>query len=188
MMNKPFDKILTTLDKYSSVKNVLIFFAATLIVYLVMLFVTIPNVMNNANGRELLDMQPTGYTAEYAKTLLENLGSDGRHAYLYYQIPLDMIYPLLLALTYSLMLFYFFKKILKVTSKLFVLSIVPLFAGMFDYLENIGIIIMLSIYPNFSELLANTTNIFSILKSFSTTLFFILVIISIGLLIYKKVK
>ncbi|MBL1215690.1 MAG: hypothetical protein D8M61_20270 [Ignavibacteriae bacterium] len=185
-MNKLFNKILTTIDKYSSGKNVLIFFTAAIIVYFVMLFVTIPNVMNYANGMELFDLQPTGYSAEYAKALLDTLGSEGRQAYLYYQIPLDMVYPLLFALTYSLMLFYLFKKILKTNSKLFALSIVPLIAGFFDYLENIGIIIMLVMYPGFSTITANVTNIFSILKSFSTTLFFLIVLSAIGGLIYKK--
>ncbi len=162
MMNKPMDKILKLLNKYSSGKNVIILFAATLIVYLLMLFITIPNVMNYANGMEILDMQPIGYSAEYAKTLLDSLGNDGRHAYLYYQIPLDLVYPILFGLAYSLMLTYFFKKILKAESKLFVLSVIPIIAGVFDYFENIGIVIMLSIYPSFSVLLANITNIFSI--------------------------
>ena len=186
MMTKPNNKILYTLDKYSSGKNVIILFAATLIVYLVMLFVTIPNVMNYADGMEILDMQPAGYSTEYAKTLLDSLGNDGRHAYLYYQIPLDMIYPLLFAITYSLMLAYFFKKILKENNKLFVLSIVPLIAGLFDYLENIGIIIMLTSFPSFSAFTANVTNIFSIIKSFATTLFFLILLATIAVIIYRK--
>ena len=142
--------------------------------------------MNYANGMKILDLQPTGYSADYAKTLFDNLGTGGRDYYLYRQIPLDMIYPFLFAVTYSLLLTYLFKKSFNPESKLHFLSIIPLFGGLFDYFENIGIIIMLSIYPGFSIHLANITSLFSILKSISTTLFFVLLVVGIVGFIIKK--
>jgi len=151
-----------------------------------MLLYTIPNVMSYANGMKILDLMPTGYSADYAKRLFDELGVAGRDYYLFRQIPLDMIYPFLYAVTYSLLLTYLFKKSFNPESKLLFLNIIPLFGGFFDYLENIGIIIMLASYPNFSVLLANVTNLFSLFKSISTTLFFILLIIEIvGFIIIK---
>ena len=185
-MNETFKKIQQLLGRYSTGRNVILLFVFTQIIYFLMLLYTIPNVMNYANGMKILDLQPTGYSADYAMTLFDNLGTGGRDYYLYRQIPLDMIYPFLFAVTYSLLLTYLFKKSFNPESKLHFLSIIPLFGGLFDYFENIGIIIMLSIYPGFSIHLANITSLFSILKSISTTLFFVLLVVGIVGFIIKK--
>jgi len=51
---------------------------------------------------KLLDMLPTGYNQDYVSELFRTLGENGREIYLTNQIPVDMIYPLLFGLTYSL--------------------------------------------------------------------------------------
>ncbi len=187
-MTKLFRNIKNLLGKYSSGKNVIILFVITQIIYFLMLLYTIPTVMSYANGMKILDLMPTGYSADYAKRLFDELGIVGRDYYLFRQVPLDMIYPFLFAVTYSLLLTYLFKKSFNTESKLQFLSIIPLFGGFFDYLENIGIITMLSYYPKFSVMLANVTNLFSILKSISTTLFFVLLVIGIVGFIVKKFR
>jgi hypothetical protein len=45
------------------------------------------------------DMRPGGYSPEHAYALLNALGVDGNRYYLTRQIPLDLIYPALMALT-----------------------------------------------------------------------------------------
>ena len=67
-----------------------------------MLIITIPKTMAFSNGMKLLDMMPSGYDSEYITSLFEALGEDGRHAYLYSQLPVDMIYPLLFGISYCL--------------------------------------------------------------------------------------
>ncbi|MBU4307321.1 MAG: hypothetical protein L6428_06580 [Candidatus Aminicenantes bacterium] len=186
-MKKILKKTQELLNKYSTGRNVLALFVITQIIYGFMLLYTIPNVMNHAKGMKLLDMQPTGYNAEYAKNLFDNLGASGREAYLFRQIPVDMIYPFLFAVTYSLLLTFLFKKSFNPKSKINGLSLIPIVGGLFDYLENVGIIIMLSLYPIFSESIANITNVFSVLKSIFITLFFVLLVVGIVGLIAKKV-
>ena len=74
-------------------KNVILWFLVANLVYVAMLFITIPKVMAFAEGMKLLDMMPTGYDAQYVNSSFNALGEDGRRAYLYVQIPVDMIYP-----------------------------------------------------------------------------------------------
>ena len=88
-------------------KKVLILFILTNILYVIMLTITIPNVMSYAGGMKLLDMIPSGYTSEYVNLLLNALGNKGRHAYLFNQIPLDMVYPFLFGISSCLVLAYF---------------------------------------------------------------------------------
>ena len=102
-MNR-FAKIL---EKYTSGKKVLGLFILTNVIYLFMLLVTIPKTMEFSNGMKLLDMLPTGYNQDYVNKLFSTLGENGREIYLTTQIPVDMIYPLLFGLTYSLLLAYF---------------------------------------------------------------------------------
>ncbi len=167
-------------------KKILVLFILTNIIYAIMLTITIPKVMSFSGGMKLLDMMPTGYNVEYVNSLLNTLGDKGRDAYLFNQLPVDMIYPFLFGVSYCLVLAYFLNKIGKTESDLFYLTFLPLFSGLFDYLENIGIITMLNSYPDNSILLTQTTNVFSVLKSSFTTIYFIILIIF--LIVFGKSK
>jgi len=167
-------------------KKVLILFILTNAVYAIMLTITIPKVMSFAGGMKLLDMIPSGYTSEYVNLLFNALGSEGRHAYLYNQIPIDMVYPLLFGISNCLVLAYFINKIGKLNSNLFYLCFIPLFSGLFDYFENIGIITMLNSFPDISIIMSQATSVFSVLKSTLTTSYFIILIMI--LIVFGKNK
>jgi hypothetical protein len=158
-------------------RKILLLLILTNVIYAIMLTITIPKVMSFAEGMKLLDMMPTGYNSEYVNALLSALGPAGRDAYLFNQIPLDMIYPLLFGITYCLLLAYILNKLQKLDSFLFYLCFIPLFSGLFDYFENIGIITILSNYPANSDLLTQTTNVFSVAKSSSAVIAFTILII-----------
>ena len=131
-----------------------------------------------------MDMMPTGYTVEYVNSLLNTLGEQGRHAYLFKQIPVDMIYPLLFGISNCQIHTYLLNKIGKLESSYFYLCYLPLFAGLFDYFENIGIISILNSFPRNLVILSQTTSVFTVIKSFFTTIYFIsliLILIRFGL-------
>lgn len=168
--------------------TVLILFLLTNLVYTFMLTVTIPKVMSFSGGRELLDMIPTGYQPDYVAGLLTALGEQGRHAYLFNQIPPDMIYPFLFGVSYCLLFAFILKKLNKTDGPFFWFCFLPLFAGIFDYCENIGIIALLTSYPDFSIFLAKLTNVFSILKSTFTTLYFVVLLIFVMIFVVRKLS
>ncbi len=169
-------------------KKVLTMFILTNIVYVFMLVVTIPNVMEYSGGMDLLDMMPGGYNTDYVITLFNKLGDVGRNTYLFRQIPADMIYPLLFAMGYSLLLGYLLNKLGKFESMLFYLCYIPILSGLFDYLENIGIILMLKGYPDIPAGLIKLTSIFSVCKSVSTTIFFVMLIVLLIMLGINKLN
>ncbi len=173
------NKLRELISKNSSGKKVVLLFVLTNLIYAFMLLVTIPKTVAYSGGIKLLDMMPAGYDSEYVNELFKKLGKEGRDVYLFNQIPVDMIYPLLFGLTYSLLIAYFLKKLNKLKTSLFFLCLLPIIAGLADYLENIGIISMLYDYPDLSLRQIGATNIFSIIKSASTTLFFIVLIVII---------
>lgn len=176
-----------TLKSNTSGKKIVVLFILTNVVYGFMLMVTIPKTMEFSNGMKLLDMLPTGYNHNYVNELFKTLGENGRETYLTNQIPVDMIYPFLFGLTYCLLLAYLLKKINKLKSPFTYLCLLPIIAGIADYLENIGIITMLNSYPDLTPIATKTTNIFTILKSSSTTVFFLVLIIMLISLGFKAI-
>ncbi|MDM9631505.1 hypothetical protein [Robiginitalea aurantiaca] len=169
-------------------KKVLLLFLLTNMVYAVMLTVTIPKTMTFSNGLKLLDMMPLGYDLEYINMLFGTLGENGRQVYLTNQLPVDMIYPFLFGISYCLLIGFFLKKLNKLDSFFFYLCFLPLIAGIADYIENFGIITMLYNFPDFSPFTAKVTTVFSVVKSMTTTVFFIALIITLLMLGISKIK
>tara|TARA_Y100000385_G_C13011895_1_gene602058 strand:+ start:196 stop:771 length:576 start_codon:yes stop_codon:yes gene_type:complete len=180
-------RIKEIVNKNLTGRKLLFLFVITNIIYGIMLMVTIPKTMAFSKGMKLLDMMPMGYDSEYINALFGALGENGRGVYLYNQIPIDMVYPFLFGISYCLLLVYFLKKINKLNSAFFYLIFLPIIAGIADYLENLGIINMLSSYPNQSQLSMDVTNVFSIIKSMTTTVFFVALIITLAIFGYKTI-
>lgn len=168
-------------------KKVLLIFILTQIIYGVMVFFTIPKIHKYSNGMKILDLMPTGYSADYVQKLFETLGEKGCSIYLFQQIPLDLIYPGLFAISFSLLLTFIFRKSFSKENKIQKMNLLPFFSGFFDYMENMGIIIMLITYPDFQTWMANTTSVFSIIKSVLTVIVFVLLVIGfVGIYIKKR--
>ena len=94
--------------------------------------------MGFSNGMRLLEIMPTGYTAEYVRSLFNALGEKGRDSYLLNQVLVEMFYPVLFGISYCLLMAYLLKKLNKLNSILFYLCLLPFFAGVFDFTESIG--------------------------------------------------
>ena len=168
-------------------RKVLFLFVLTNLVYFFMLLVTIPKVMSFSGGMKIFDLMPMGYSPEYAGTLLEKLGETGRNAYLYNQIPLDFIYPFLFGITYCLLLAYLLNQLNRIKGVYFYLCFLPLSAGIFDYFENFGIIHLLVSYPAVSDTAIQLTAFFTVFKSLFSTLSFIVLILLLVILGFKKI-
>ena len=170
-------QLTTFLANNTSGKKVLGLFILTNVVYLYMVFVTGPRTMHHANGLRLLDIMPTGYNLNDVNKLFDALGTIGRETYLTRQIPVDMIYPLLSGLTYCLILGYVLKKLNKLNTPFLYICVLPLIAGLVDYLENFGIIILLKSYPDISQSMVSIISVFTVIKFIISGIFFLALII-----------
>lgn len=177
----------TTVSRNLTGKKVLTFFVLSSVVYFTMIFFTIPKLTDFANGLQIFDMKPNGYSFAYAKELLGNLGKSGRSFYLFRQLPLDLLYPFLFMMSNILILSFFLKKIGKLESW-FLLVLFPIIAGIFDYLENFGLIYLLTSYPKISEIGVRIISTFTVIKSLFTSLYFVILLFVLAILIFKKIK
>jgi len=181
-------RLIKFIESKNAGKIILGLFILTNIIYIYMLMVTIPKTMAFSNGMKLLDMMPTGYDWNYVNKLFSTLGENGRNTYLTNQIPVDMFYPFLFGLSYCLIFAFFLKKLGKLNTSFIYLCLLPIIGGIADYLENFGIIKMLNNFPDLTEATVNTTNTFSVLKSTSTSIFFIALLVILMILGITFVK
>jgi hypothetical protein len=137
-------------------------------VYVAMVSVTLAH-LESVSGQVPFDMRPFGYGPSDAATLLDALGADGREYYLIRQIPLDTLYPALLALTLSSTVCWFGRRM--PNGRLVHLGVAfAVGSALFDYLENLGIVAMIHGWPDVSESLVYAVSTATIAKSVMTTL------------------
>lgn len=158
---------------YSGKAAVLFGLGAT-IIYLVMVLGTLKHLTDLAVVLPF-DLRPAGYSQADAAVLLEALGEAGRQYYLTRQIPLDTLYPSLLALTLISTLRW---RAVRFGPTLMTRTGGPLaiLAAAFDYLENLGISTMLLTGPESDPSLINATSTATIMKSASTSVAILAVI------------
>ena len=117
--------------------------AATLAVYGVMIFWSIPKISAQAGGLAVFDMRPGGYSFEEAKAFLAALSPEGAAFYADVQHGLDTAYPALLALMLAW-------SILRLTPASWglwrwLLAATALHGMAFDYWENLNVSEMLKL-------------------------------------------
>lgn len=161
--------------------------SATLGVYLIMIFWSLPKVSVAAGGLPVFDMRPGGYSYEDARAFLAALSEDGKRFYLNVQHRLDTAYPALLTVTLAW-------SILRVTPAgwgkarhFLALAAIP---GMvFDYLENTDVARMLALGPEgITPELVGTASFNSQMKAVSTTLAISILLVLLGWRAYARLR
>ncbi|MEJ6477910.1 MAG: hypothetical protein QNL92_04435, partial [Octadecabacter sp.] len=138
------------------------------LIYLLMINVTLAQIESIA-GQLPFDMRPFGYGPTDAISLLGALGVEGRVYYLTHQIPLDTLYPAMLALTLVAAICWFGQRM--PNSKLVGLGIIlSVGAALCDYAENLGIMAMILSWPDISIPLVYAASTATIFKSALTSL------------------
>ena len=163
--------------KTSSVKKICISFVASHLVLLLMWIFTLP-VINDQIGTQVFDLQTFGYDVSVAESIVNNLNDRTTALYLFPQLTLlDVLYPFLMALFLSSLLFRLFK-ITKTTSKVTsILLVIPFLAMIFDYAENICVILMITKSIETSETIVFISSTFTVLKGLLTSIAWIAILV-----------
>ncbi len=78
--------------------RILLFWYAAMLVYFLMVFGSLADI-EGITGDRAFDMRPNGYSCADALAVISALEEEGRRVYLTMQIPLDTVYPALLAIS-----------------------------------------------------------------------------------------
>lgn len=160
-----------TLSNFSTGRNVIILLA----LFLFANFVLIPAIYPKF---ETLDTM-SAYSPEEAYNLFSNYGESGRNYYIIIELTLDIIYPLITALLFSLSTLYTFQRAFPGKSGIHNLAVIPFGVMLADYLENFCIVLMLLNYPRELTNLARLSNIFTNIKFVLSPVELLLVIIGL---------
>lgn len=117
---------------------IIILYVLQILIFQFMLRVTFPVIQANLGELQMFDMMKNGYDVSIAERILAVMGEEGRNLYLHVQMPIDFVYPVLMAVVYYL--------VLVKTSTTFRYSyyVFPVLLTLCDWMENVCIIWMLS--------------------------------------------
>lgn len=171
-------------NSFFSLKNVII----SLVIFLFFYFLInnspygLSQLKEITGGHSILDMEhTTGYSVDRAYEMLDALGEEGRAFYKNHIVPIDYPFPLAYGLFYFITITFLVRQIRPRIKKPWLIGLLGIATGVFDWLENFMIIILLRNYP---QRLDNIVNIASPLTQIKSILFLIsTLLVVIGLLI-----
>ena len=172
------------IEKYSNKKNIIAGFLLILFVNIVV-FPFFPELFFHADVPvdKMLDVK-FGFSLVESKNVLSSLGPDGRSAYLFLLLLVDVPYALIYGFTFSCLFGAILKRFTLAKFKVFIL--LPFVVSFFDVLENAGVGYLIREYPHLSEVSVAFTSTVNMLKWISAAVvFFIFVIL---LMLRRNVK
>ena len=171
-------KISETLRKYANGWLVLLFFAGEVFFNAVILPARQAQIEASSGGTGPIDIQ-LFYTPEKVYSMVESYGEAGRASYRTFELTGDIIYPIVYTLFFSLFITWLFQRGFPPTSKMQALNVIPLGGWLFDLLENLGIVTMLSVFPSTPDGLAWITAIATLIKWLFATATIVLILVGL---------
>ncbi len=159
--------------------RILLFWCAAMLVYFLMVFGSLADI-ERITGVRAFDMRPNGYSYADALALISALGEEGRRVYLTMQIPLDTVYPALLAISSASSLYWLSQSFGSTARWYRAVAALAYLAAIADYAENGLIVWMLNAGLGVPEALVTTASLASVSKSFFSTIVFTALLIALA--------
>ncbi|MEA2076680.1 MAG: hypothetical protein U9O95_01515 [Candidatus Marinimicrobia bacterium] len=141
----------TFIQKYASWKSILILMGIVLLFQ----FLWFPQFLPKGEHAVMIDTE-MGYTAEDAYEIIGNYTDNMRQRYIFGEITLDLVFPFIYTFLFAFAIYFLTKNS--------TLALFPFLQLIFDLLENTGIVIMLTAWPDKIMWLATATSVFSMIK------------------------
>lgn len=181
------DNLSATLRKYANGWLVLVFLAGELLFNAVILPNQQAKIEAGSGGVGPIDLQ-FFYTPEKAYSMVEYYGEAGRADYRLFELTGDIIYPIVYTLFFSLAITWLFQRGSSSNSAMQKYNVTPFGAWLFDLLENLGIVTMLSVHPSTPALLAWSTALFTLVKWLFAILSVVLLLVGLLMAIKNRFK
>ncbi len=162
------------LSLYVSKRNIILGFVIIILFNLILL-PGFPKIFS-VPGNYPLDLK-FGYSPAEAYKLLSDMGGKGRTVYLLSEIIIDWPYAVIYTFVYSVVIIAVYKNFRFSFRKYLIWA--PLFLGIFDLLENSGIVLMIALFDYKITAPAYAASMFTKLKWSFAVLTFLLVLIGL---------
>jgi len=181
------DQISEMLKKYARGWLVLLFFAGEMIFNTVILPNQQAKLESASGGTGPIDLQ-LFYTPEKVYSMVASYGEAGRTNYRAFELTGDIVYPIIYTLFFALLITWLFRRGFAKDSRMQKMNVVPLGGWLFDLLENLGIVSMLSMYPSTPAPLAWIAALFTLVKWLFAAATIVLVLIGFGMALKNRFK
>ncbi len=139
----------------------------------------------SGNKQGVIDLT-FGFNPQKTLAMIDAYSAEARKYYAQTEMTTDVIYPIIYALFFGIILTLLFKY--KPYSPHKLINIMPFFSLIFDYLENISIVTMINQYPNHYTWVATACELFKMLKWISFGIVILLIIYGLVRLAFAKIK
>ncbi|CUH46709.1 hypothetical protein [Ruegeria atlantica] len=167
--------------------RILLFWCAAMFVYFLMVFGSLADI-ERITGVRAFDMRPNGYSYADALALISALGEEGRRVYLTMQIPLDTMYPALLAISSASSLYWLSQSFGSTARWYRAVAAVAYLAAIADYAENGLIVWMLNAGLGVPEALVTATSLASVSKSIFSTIVYTTLLIALAEFAIRRMR
>jgi hypothetical protein len=157
------DRMSSTLRKYANGWLILVLLAGEIFFNAIYLPGVQARLEQYSGGNGPIDLQ-LFYTPEKVYGMVDSYGPEGRAVYRTHELTIDVIYPVVYTLLFAFLITWLFQRGFAPGSKMQRLNVVPLGAFVFDMLENICIVTMLSVHPSQPALVAWLGAVFTVVK------------------------
>ena len=174
------------IKQFSLKANVWLYAMPALILFALISFAFIPKLQALLSTMQLLDTSFGGYDPAYVSLLLAKLGSEGQHAYFSLELYADIPFIIFYTVTFTIILTRLLVKNGLWDSLLSYTFFLPLIAGTFDLLENIGILNILT-SANIPSKLVSLTSLATVIKGTFLPLTLVSIVLQLGMMAIKRI-
>lgn len=128
------------------------------------------------------------YSAEQLYQMAEEYGESGRVAYVRERFTFDLIFPIIYTGFLIISTSWLLDRVLDPNSSWREINLLPIMGVLFDLLENISASLVMSVFPKQLAFIASLTPILTFLKWIFVVGCFLLLLVSLSLFIWKKIK
>lgn len=157
------NSLIRRFHQWSTARNILLLLLLFIVFNAIVLPPIITHFENLSHGAGLVDVLES-YTPAELYAHLGRFEPSGRQLYILHELTLDVIYPLLSALLFSLLIASLLKRAGSGSSPIQWLALIPLVELAADMLENICLVTLLAVYPARLDWLAGAANRFTAAK------------------------
>lgn len=177
--------IASLIDKIAGYRTIAVLFVL-FVVFGVYIMPSFQKAISELAGKKvsIIDLQ-SGLHPEDIYDMIEDYGAEGRRLYRWVEMSADVIYPIIYTLFFSVILYFLYEKLGVVFpfGRLYFFPFLMMFA---DYVENVFIIFMLSLYPVKLMALAYLCSAASIVKWISLAINLLLILYGVVMLFVQK--
>ena len=167
--------------------RILLFWCAAMLIYILMVFGSLADIERIA-GIRAFDMRPTGYSFADALALISALGEEGRRVYLTRQVPLDTVYPALLAIASASSLNWLSQSFGSTARWYRAVAAVAYCAAIADYAENGLIVWMINAGLGVPQTLVSAASLATVSKSILSTIVFATLLIALAEFAVRRLR